>query len=80
MHKHSDSIVLTLTLPDADSESKTCTLLVQRGDWLNGACPFPERHKHGDRHPSFGFNTKTGYGFCHVCGTLLLKNFIHRLL
>lgn len=45
-----------------------------RGDWLNGACPFPERHKQGDRHPSFGFNTKTGYGFCHVCGTLLLKD------
>ncbi len=44
------------------------------GDWLNGACPFPERHKHGDRHPSFGFNTRTGYGFCHVCGTLLLKD------
>jgi hypothetical protein len=46
----------------------------RRGDWLNGACPFPERHKHGDRHPSFGFNTRTGYGFCHVCGTLLLKD------
>lgn len=45
-----------------------------RGDWLNGACPFPERHKHSDRHPSFGFNRKTGYGFCHVCGTLLLKD------
>ena len=45
-----------------------------RGDWLNGACPFPGRHKHGDRHPSFGYNTKTGYGFCHVCGTLLLKD------
>jgi hypothetical protein len=45
-----------------------------RGDWLNGACPFPERHKHADRHPSFGYNTKTGYGFCHVCGTLLLKD------
>ncbi len=45
-----------------------------RGDWLNGACPFPERHKHGDQHPSFGFNTRTGYGYCHVCGTLLLKD------
>lgn len=44
-----------------------------RGDWLNGACPFPQRHKHHDQHPSFGFNTQTGYGFCHVCGTLLLK-------
>jgi hypothetical protein len=45
-----------------------------RGDWLNGACPFSERHKHADRHPSFGYNRKTGYGFCHVCGTLLLKD------
>ncbi len=45
-----------------------------RGNWLNGACPFPERHKHADRHPSFGFNTRTGYGFCHVCGTLLMKD------
>jgi len=45
----------------------------QRGDWLNGACPFPERHKHDDQHPSFGFNIRSGYGFCHVCGTLLLR-------
>jgi hypothetical protein len=45
-----------------------------RGDWVNGACPFPERHQHRDQHPSFGFNTRTGYGFCHVCGTLLLKD------
>ena len=45
-----------------------------RGDWLNGVCPFPEHHKHADRHPSFGFNIKTGYGFCHVCGTLLLRD------
>ncbi len=44
------------------------------GDWLNGACPFPDRHKHNDQHPSFGFNTRSGYGFCHVCGTLLLKD------
>ncbi len=45
----------------------------QRGNWLNGACPFPERHKHDDQHPSFGFNIRSGYGFCHVCGTLLLR-------
>ncbi len=44
------------------------------GEWLKGRCPFPERHKHGDRHASFAFNTRTGYGFCHVCGTLLLKD------
>jgi hypothetical protein len=45
----------------------------RRGDWLNGPCPYSSRHKHGDRHPSFGFNTRTSYGFCHVCGSMLLK-------
>jgi hypothetical protein len=45
-----------------------------RGDWVNGACPFPERHRNADHHPSFGFNMRSGYGFCHVCGTLLLKD------
>lgn len=44
------------------------------GEWLKGRCPFPERHKHGDQHASFAFNTRTGYGYCHVCGTLLLKD------
>lgn len=44
------------------------------GDWLNGRCPFPERHQHGDLHPSFGFNLCSGYGHCHVCGTLRLKD------
>ncbi|MDX1992552.1 MAG: DNA-primase RepB domain-containing protein [bacterium] len=43
-------------------------------EWLKGRCPFPERHKHGDQHASFAFNTRTGYGYCHVCGTLLLKD------
>jgi len=46
----------------------------RRGDWLNGTCPYPERHKHADHHPSFGFNTRTGYGYCHVCGSMLLKD------
>lgn len=44
------------------------------GEWLKGRCPFPERHKHDDQHASFAFNTRTGYGYCHVCGTLLLKD------
>ena len=38
----------------------------QRGDWLHGSCIYPERHKHGDRNPSFGFNTHSGYGHCYV--------------
>lgn len=46
----------------------------RRGDWLNGPCVYPQHHRHGDRHPSFGFNTRTGYGFCYVCGSILLKD------
>jgi len=41
-----------------------------RGDWLNGRCVFPQRHRHGDMHPSFGFNTRSGYGHCFVCGSI----------
>lgn len=46
----------------------------RRGDWLNGMCVYPERHAHLDHHPSFGFNTRSGYGFCFVCGSMLLKD------
>ncbi len=45
-----------------------------RGSWLNGPCVYPERHQHGDAHPSFGYNTTSGFGYCHVCGTLLTKD------
>jgi len=44
-----------------------------RATWLNGSCPHAHLHKHADRRPSFGFNTATGYGYCFVCGTILLK-------
>ncbi len=44
------------------------------GEWLHGPCVYPERHRHGDRNPSFGFNTITGFGHCFVCGTLLAKD------
>jgi hypothetical protein len=44
-----------------------------RGTWLNGSCVYPEHHKHGDAHPSFGYNTATGLGYCHICGTMLTK-------
>ena len=30
----------------------------ERGEWINCPCVYPERHKNGDRHPSFGFNTR----------------------
>lgn len=44
-----------------------------RGTWLNGPCVYPERHKHGDARPSFGYNTASGFAYCHVCGTLLTR-------
>jgi len=47
---------------------------VQRGDWLSGACLYPERHQHDDRNSSFGFNARSGYGNCYVCGSILLKD------
>ncbi|QPC81686.1 hypothetical protein G4Y79_18625 [Phototrophicus methaneseepsis] len=47
---------------------------VGRGDWLSGPCLYPHQHQHDDRHPSFGFNTSTGYGNCFRCGSILLKD------
>ncbi len=41
------------------------------GDWLNGPCIYPERHQHDDAKPSFGFNRRSGYGWCFVCGSML---------
>lgn len=46
----------------------------QRGDWLNGSCPFPECHAHGDARPSFGFNLASGCGHCFRCGPLPLRD------
>lgn len=46
----------------------------ERGDWLNCSCIYPERHKNGDRHPSFGLNLKSGYSFCYRCRTILAKD------
>ena len=45
----------------------------QHGDWLHGCCIHPERHRNSDRNPSFGFNTRSGYGHCYICGTMLTK-------
>lgn len=51
----------------------------RRGDWLNGSCIYPQHHQHEDRNPSFGFNTRTGYGYCHRCGSILLKDICQQL-
>jgi hypothetical protein len=44
------------------------------GEWLHGRCLYPDRHKHGDRNPSFGFNTassrspaRASGSSCHCC-------------
>jgi len=44
------------------------------GDWLSGPCPYAHRHEHDDLHVSFGFNSRTGYGHCFRCGSMLLKD------
>ena len=44
------------------------------GDWLHGSCIYPGNHQHGDKNPSFGYNTRTGYGYCFKCGVMLTKD------
>lgn len=51
----------------------------RKGAWLNGPCIYPERHANRDAHRSFGFNTRTGYGYCFVCGSMLAKEIAARL-
>jgi hypothetical protein len=51
----------------------------QQKEWLNCSCIYPERHKHGDRNPSFGFNLESGYGYCYGCGTILARDICDRL-
>ncbi len=51
----------------------------QQKEWLNCSCIYPERHQHGDRNPSFGFNTISGFGYCYRCGTIPAKNICERL-
>ncbi len=46
----------------------------ERGKWINCSCPNATGHKNGDRHPSFGFNLESGYGYCYVCGSMLAKD------
>ncbi len=46
----------------------------EHGEWINCSCIYPERHAHGDRHPSFGLNLRSGYAFCYRCGTILAKD------
>lgn len=52
---------------------------IERGDWLNGPCLYPTHHQHDDSHPSFGFNIRSGYGNCFVCGSILLKDICSQL-
>jgi hypothetical protein len=49
------------------------------GDWLSGPCLYPHRHQHEDLHTSFGFNTRTGYGHCFRCHSILLKDICRTL-
>ncbi len=68
-----------ISRPDPQYIRDVTTALIRqgfkwRGTWLSGPCPNAYQHKHADRRPSFGFNTATGYGYCFVCGSMLLKD------
>lgn len=52
----------------------------RRGDWLSGRCIHPDNHRNGDQHPSFGFNTRTAYGNCFICGSMLVKDIYAQLV
>ncbi|HML20975.1 MAG TPA: DNA-primase RepB domain-containing protein [Aggregatilinea sp.] len=71
------------TLNPALLDAVTETLIRQgyrrSGDWLSGPCLFPKHHRHGDQHPSFGFNMRSGYANCYRCGSLLLKDLCQTL-
>lgn len=70
---------LNPTLLDAVTERLIRQGYRRSGDWLSGPCLFPQHHRHGDQHPSFGFNMRTGYGHCYRCGSLLLKEICQTL-
>lgn len=58
----------------AVTDRLTCLGYTGRGDWLCGPCLYPAHHRHDDTHPSFGFNTRSAYGNCFRCGSILLKD------
>ena len=41
--------------------------LIGDGPERKARCPRPERHAHGDRHPSFSINIEKAVGVCPVC-------------
>jgi bifunctional DNA primase/polymerase-like protein len=43
------------------------------GDWMATHCPKPHNHRHGDKHPTFGYHVVSGIGNCFSCGTMLTK-------
>ena len=73
-HHHRAGNMLNPALIQVVSDHLLHSGYVGRGDWLGGPCLYPHQHQHDDRHPSFGFNTRTGYGNCFRCGSILLKD------
>lgn len=73
-HHHRARNMLNPAILQAVSEHLLHMGYLGRGDWLSGHCLYPNQHQHDDRHPSFGFNTRTGYGNCFRCGSILLKD------
>lgn len=83
--KRTSSTIMPVRHPPTESSlnpsliSAVTETLIQQGyrrsgDWLSGPCLYPHRHQHNDQHVSFGFNTRSAYGSCFICGSLLLKD------
>ncbi len=79
IHQHQARNTLNPALLQIVSEHLHHIGYVGRGDWLSGPCLDPHHHQHEDRHPSFGFNTRSGYGNCFRCGSVLLKDICNLL-
>ena len=52
----------------------------QTGNEISFRCPFPDRHEHGDAHPSASYNLEKEVWYCHVCKDGGVKNELCRLL
>lgn len=50
-----------------------------KGAFLFGQCLFPERHKNGDAHASFGFDMQRGRAHCFACGFIPTIDVCRRL-
>jgi hypothetical protein len=79
-HRHASRTATNPALVAAIADTLRARGYRQKGDWLNGPCIYSQRHAHGDAKRSFGFNTRTGYGWCFTCQRSMLAKEIAQTL